>query len=98
MTLTERIRFTRQPDGTYVRTGDLPKGTRYATVIISNGNGLGAVKKASEWIETLERGPLKQEWYEVVPAASPKGAMSDEAKEKLAEINRRKKEERQIRD
>jgi hypothetical protein len=80
-----------------VQSGEVPKGTRHVTVITSAGSGLGAVKKVSEWLDTLTRGPLKQEWYELVPAASPK-KMSDEAKEKLAAHSAAKRAERLIRE
>jgi hypothetical protein len=89
------ILFERQVDGKYKRTGELPKNTRYATVVNSsqpNGGGLHTVKRVNQWLEILSEGPLKHEWYKVVPADNPK-PMSDEAKEKLRELNRQKKEQ-----
>jgi len=86
------VLFERQADGSYKRSGELPKGTRFALVEISAGEELHVVKRAKDWLEILSRGPLKQAWYKVVPADNPK-PMSEDAKEKLRELNRRKKEE-----
>jgi hypothetical protein len=88
------ILYERQPDGTYKRSGELPAGTRFATVTSSAGAGLAVIKRVKEWEEILARGPLNKEWYRVIPAAAPRG-MSDEAKAKLRELSKRKKEERE---
>ena|SRR5271157_4890033 len=78
------ILYERQSDGTYTKSGALPKGTRYAGVI-SPTTAEGArltVKRAKDWQDVLDRGPLKLEWYKLVAQPSPH-PMSDKAKERL---------------
>ena len=53
-------------------------------------------KKVHEWEAILDRGPLKQEWYILSACAAP-SAMTDEAKEKLRDLNERKKAEKKVR-
>lgn len=89
------ILYERQPDGTYTRTGELPKGTRNATVISSKpSDAPSAVKSVKYWEELLARGPLAQAWYKIVPAES-KRPMSAEAKAKLAALSAQKKADRE---
>jgi hypothetical protein len=81
------ILYERQPDGTYKRTGELPKKTRNATVVSSKpSDAPPVVKTVKYWDELLARGPLSEPWYKIVPAES-KHPMSAEAKEKLAAFN-----------
>ena len=95
--MPDTILYTRQPDGVYKKEGALPKGTRFASVVYSVDTGVpSTIKRVHEWEAILDRGPLKQEWYKIIPAAAPR-RMTDEAKEKLADINRAKKEERNVR-
>ncbi len=78
------ILYERQPDGTYTRSGALPKGTRYAGVVSPTtveGSRL-TIKRAKDWIDVLDRGPLKLAWYKLIAQPSPH-PMSDKAKEKL---------------
>jgi len=86
------VLYERQPDGKYTRSGELPKGTRYATVITPDTvEGTRAVvKKAKEWEAILDAGPLKKVWYKMVAAPSPH-PMSDKAKEKLQALAEEKK-------
>lgn len=85
------ILYERQPDGTYKVTGELPKGTRFCTVVSSAQHTPGTVQRVKKWLEILDSGPLKQDWYKVVPAENPH-PMSDKAKEKLRALNESKKE------
>jgi hypothetical protein len=90
------IIYRRLPDGTYSKTGDLPKGTRYALVLSAIDNGVPPTpKKVHEWEAILDKGPLKQEWYILRACEAPK-TMSDDAKEKLRELNERKKAEKKV--
>jgi hypothetical protein len=95
--MPDAILYTRQPDGTYTKTGELPKGARLATVVSSVDTGVpSTIKCVKDWELILDCGPLKQEWYKIIPADAPH-RMTDEAKEKLTEINRRRKAERKVR-
>ena len=95
--MADTIKFIRQPDGTYVRSGELPPGTRWAVVRSSAGAGLGVSKRVNEWLRILEAGPLKQDWYELIPDEAPH-RMTKEAKEKLALLNQQRKDEQKVRE
>jgi hypothetical protein len=86
------VLFERQSDGTYKRSGELPKGTRFATLTYPGCTGRVIVKRVKEWEDVLARGPLTKEWYKMIAAEAPH-KMSDETKAKLREFNARKKEQ-----
>lgn len=89
------ITYTRQKDGTFVKTGECK--TRYVYLrIFRNGvwkEGICPLQRTviQERMETEESKFLPADIYELVGIES---TMSDEDKEKLKTISKRKKQER----
>lgn len=87
------ILFQRQPDGSYIQSGELPAGTRYVSVYI-NGTKCVSIKKTAEWLDVFKvgmaLGQLKAQYYEVSPEAAP-AKMSEETKNILKTVNAKKK-------
>jgi hypothetical protein len=88
--ISEAVTFSRNPDGTYTRTGELPKGTRYVTVTSSVSTVPSISKRLHEWEAVLTRGPLKAAWYRMLAVDAPQ-TMTEEAKHKLADLSKKKK-------
>jgi hypothetical protein len=80
------IVFKRQADGSYQQSGELPKGTRYATVhfyrdgVLSGGY---ATKSVKEWVEIIAGATHGKDYYELHPAPSPRRPMSEQTKAAL---------------
>ena len=92
------ITFTRQQDGSYTRTGELD--SRRAQIQIDGKRAYVdyPVAYAIALIEeAIAKGQVKAETYTVISSVSTAtSTMSEEVKEKLAEINQAKKAERQV--
>jgi hypothetical protein len=96
-----KILYTRQDDGTYTKSGELPQGTKWVTIEIAGRKTAHLVKRVgvtTDFIETeIKRGFARADWYALVPATAS-NAMSDEAKEKLRTINAQKKADKEARE
>lgn len=71
------ITWLRQPDGAFLRTGELPKGTRYVIVqvLADDGGWAGIIRKsASDGVLLIQlaisSGHARKKGYRVVPTAA----------------------------
>lgn len=68
------MRYTRQPDGTYISSGDLPVGTKTVKLHIDGKPSVGPARNAKEYVAYLNEmiasgAPMKAQVYELVPVA-----------------------------
>ena len=79
-----KVTWTRQSDGKYIKTGDLPAGTRQVTLEIAGRPASGTARTVNEAVKIIENsissGHARAEWYAIVPIAGSTEEASKAAK------------------
>jgi hypothetical protein len=79
----QKIVYTRQEDGKYIPSGELPAGTKYVKLEIAGRTGLAVPRTVTEAVKLIENaiqgGHAKAEWYAMVAVETPAGTAAAKA-------------------